>query len=189
MEIATNELKNGMKIEIDRAPFAVVSCDFVRPGKGQAFCRARIKNLYTAKVIERTFKSTEKIKLADVIESNLRLLYVDHSEAVFMDDNSYEQMPIALETIADQKGWLKDDLVYSVVIYNGEVIELVPPTFLELKITESAPGVRGDTASGRVLKPATLETGAIVQVPIFIDEGEVIKVDTRTGEYVSRVGK
>lgn len=189
MEIGTNDLKNGMKIEIDRVPYAVVQCDFVRPGKGQAFCRARIKNLQTAKVIERTFKSTEKLKLADVIEANLRLLYVDHNEAVFMDDNTYEQMPISLETIGDQRGWLKDDLIYNVVLYNGEVIELSPPTFLELKVTESAPGVRGDTASGRVLKPATVETGAVIQVPIFIDEGEIIKVDTRTGEYVSRVGK
>lgn len=189
MEVATNELKNGMKIEIDRVPYSVVQCDFVRPGKGQAFCRARIKNMHTSKVIERTFKSTEKLTLADVVESNLRLLYVDHNEAVFMDDNSYEQMAISLEVVGDQKGWLKDDLIYNVVIYNGEVIELAPPTFLELQVTESAPGVRGDTASGRVLKPATLETGAVVQVPIFINEGEIIKVDTRSGEYVSRVTK
>lgn len=186
MEIGTNDLKQGMKIEIDRVPFTATSCDFVKPGKGQAFCRVKLKNLMTGKVIEKTFKSTEKLKLADIHEASLRLLYIDQGDAVFMDDNSFEQTQVPLTNLKEQARWLKDDLVYSVIFYEGAIIDLVPPTFMELKVTESMPGARGDTASGRVLKPATLETGAEVQVPIFIEEGEIVKIDTRTGDYVGR---
>ncbi len=187
MEIGTNDLKQGMKIEIDNVPYVALSCDFVKPGKGQAFCRVKLRNLTSAKVIEKTFKSTEKIQVADVLESNLRLLYVDQGEAIFMDDSSYEQMQVPLKNLGDSARWLKDDFVYKVVFYQGNIIDMEAPTFMELKVTQSMPGVRGDTASGRVMKPATLETGAEIQIPIFIEEDEMIKVDTRTGEYVSRI--
>ncbi len=186
-QVTTNDLKIGMKVEIDREPYNVVMNEFVKPGKGQAFNRIKIKNLITGRVVERTFKSGEKLELADIEEMRFRLLYIEGDSAVFMDDTTFEQMTISFKVIKDNQQWLKEDTLYDVLLYKGAPIEVMPPTFMELKVTETAPGVRGDTASGRVLKPATTETGAKVQVPIFVDEGEVIKVDTRTGEYVSRV--
>lgn len=185
--VTTNEFKAGMKIELDNAPFSIIGLEFVKPGKGQAFTRAKIKNLLTGRVIEKTYKSGEKVDLADVEENKMRLLYQEAEDAVFMDDETFEQVSIPLSVIGDGTVWLQEEVLYDVVFYNGNAINCTPPTFLELKITQSDPGVKGDTSSGRVLKPATLETGAKIQVPIFIDEGEVVKVDTRTGEYVSRV--
>lgn len=185
-QVTTNEVKPGMKIEMEKEPYLVVSNQFVKPGKGQAFNRIKLKNIKTARVVEKTFKSGEKMDLADVEESQLRFLYKEGTDAIFMDDKTYEQTHIPLTVIEPNVQWLKDDCLYDVVLYKGTPIEVTPPTFMELKITESAPGVKGDTASGRVLKPATLETGAQIQVPIFVDEGEMIKVDTRTAEYVSR---
>lgn len=189
VQIDINDLRGGMKVEVDGQPYTVVSVQFVKPGKGQAFTRVKLKNLYTARVIERTFKSGEKIDEADVQETQQRLLYVDGSGATFMDDNSFEQTTIPPEKIEEVRQWLKEDVSYALVFYKGEAISVEPPTFMELQIMESAPGVKGDTASGRVLKPASCDSGAIVQVPIFIEQGEWIKVDTRTGEYVSRVNK
>ncbi|NGX55614.1 MAG: Elongation factor P [Chlamydiae bacterium] len=188
-QVSTNEFKAGLKIEIDRQPFTIVTNQFVKPGKGQSFNRVRLKNLMTGRVIEKTFKSGESFPLADVREANLRLLYVDVNGAVFMDEETYEQFTISPEKVEDVKQWLVDDILYDLVFYRDEVVTVEPPTFMELEIAETDPGVRGDTASGRVMKPATTSTGAQVQVPIFIDQGEVIKVDTRTGEYVSRVSK
>ncbi len=185
--ISTNEFKNGAKIEVDKEPYTIVGCEFVKPGKGQAFTRTKLKHLLSGRVIERTFRSGEKFQLADVEELNMRLLYCETEDAVFMNDNTFDQLNVPLSVIADNKKWLKDDILYELLLYKGTVVDITPPTFMELKITETAPGARGDTASGRVLKPATVETGAEVQVPIFISEGEIIKVDTRTGDYVSRV--
>lgn len=185
--ISTNDFRNGNKIEVDGDPYTIVSCEFVKPGKGQAFTRTKLRHLMTGRVIERTFKSGEKFELADVVEAKLRLLYQEQDDAVFMDDNTFEQLNVPLSLIGDNAKWLKDDTLYDLVLYKNAVVEVIPPTFMELKITETAPGARGDTASGRVLKPATLETGAEIQVPIFINEEETIKVDTRTGDYVSRV--
>lgn len=181
-----NGMRNGLKILIDKQPYAIVNSELVKPGKGQAFTRLKVKNLLTGKVIERTFKSNERVEVADVHETEMRMLYLEGDDAVFMDDHTFEQTHIPLSVIGEKKDFLKEDIVYGIVFYNGEVIEVTPPIFLELKIVESAPGVRGDTASGRVMKPAILETGAEIQVPIFINEGEVIKVDTRTREYNSR---
>ena len=188
-QVSTNEFKAGLKIEIDRQPFTIVTNQFVKPGKGQSFNRVRLKNLMTGRVIEKTFKSGESFPLADVREASLRLLYVDVNGAVFMDEETYEQFTISPEKVEDVKQWLVDDILYDLVFYRDEVVTVEPPTFMELEITETDPGVRGDTASGRVMKPATTSTGAQIQVPIFIDQGDVIKVDTRTGEYVSRVSK
>lgn len=186
-QISTNEIKPGMKIELDRDPYLIVSNQFVKPGKGQAFNRIRIKNIITKKVIEKTYKSGEKLDLADVVETKMRLLYTDHDEAIFMDDTSFEQISVSLNSIGDNKDWLKDDTLYDIIFFKGQIIDVMPPTFLELKVTETEPGAKGDTASGRVLKPATVETGAKIQVPIFVNLDEIIKVDTRTKEYVSRV--
>lgn len=189
VQIGTSDFRAGMKVEVDGQPYTMVSVQFVKPGKGQAFTRVKLKHLISARTIERTFKSGETVEEADVKDAKMRLLYIDGEGATFMDDVSYEQMTIPSDKIEDVKQWLQEDAMYSLVFYKGEPTTVEPPTFMELEITETSPGVRGDTASGRVLKPATLTTGAVVQVPIFIDQGEIIKVDTRTGEYVSRVNK
>ncbi len=188
VQIDINDIRGGNKIEVDGQPYTVVSVDFVKPGKGQAFTRVKLRHLHTARTIERTFKSGEKVEEADVQETEMRLLYTDSSGATFMDDASYEQLTIPDNKLEDVKQWLRDDVKYSLVFYRGEPTTVEPPTFMELQITESAPGVKGDS-SGRVMKPAKTDTGAMIQVPIFIEEGEWIKVDTRTGEYVSRVNK
>ncbi len=185
--VNTNDFKNGMKLEIDREPYTIVSCEFVKPGKGQAFTRTKLKHLTSGRVVEKTFKSGDKVDLADVEEKKMRMLYKEQEHAVFMDDHTFDQVEVALSVIGEDEKWLLEDLLYDIVFYKGSAVAITPPTFLELTITETAPGVRGDTASGRVLKPATVETGAKIQVPIFINEGEKIKVDTRTNEYVCRV--
>lgn len=188
-QISTNEFKAGIKIELEGQPYTIVSNEFVKPGKGQSFNRVRIKHLITGRVIERTFKSGDKAELADVTETNMRLLYREADGVTFMDDNSFEQIKIPMESLGDTVQWLLDDVLYGIVSYNGVPVNIEPPTFMEMRIVDTAPGDRGNTASGRVLKPATTETGAKIQVPIFVNQDELIKVDTRTGEYVSRVSE
>lgn len=188
-QISVNDLKGGFKVEVDGQPYTVVTCQMVKPGKGQAFTRVKLKHLTTGRVIERTFKSGEKVDEADVQEAQMRMLYRDGDQIVFMDDKSFEQIAIPLSGMGEVVNWLKEDLVYDVVIYKGNPVSVEPPTFMDLKITDTEPGVKGDTAAGRVLKPARTETGAKVQIPLFIDQGEVVRFDTRTGEYVSRVAK
>lgn len=185
-QVATNDFRSGMKVEYEKEPYIIVGVEFVKPGKGQAFTRTKLKHLKTGRVVEKTLKSGEKLDLADVEESSMRMLYSEQDGVVFMDDNTFDQITIPMNIIGDNQVWLMEEQLYDIVFYKGEVVSIAPPTFLELKITETAPGIRGDTASGRVLKPATVETGAVVQVPIFIEEGERVKIDTRTGEYVSR---
>lgn len=186
-QVSTNEFKTGMKVEHEREPYTIVGVEFVKPGKGQAFTRTKLKHLLSGRVIEKTFKSGEKLDLADVEETKMRMLYKEGENAVFMHDETYDQVSVPLTVIGENEPYLMEDTVYDLVFYKGSVVGVSPPTFLEMVITETAPGVRGDTASGRVLKPAQTETGATIQVPIFVEEGEKIKVDTRTGEYVSRV--
>lgn len=186
-QISTNEFKAGVKIEVEGQPYTIVSNEFVKPGKGQSFNRVRLKHLITGRTIDRTFKSGDKADVADVVETEMRMLYKEADGIVFMDENSFEQTKIPLDSIGDTSQWLLEDHMYEIVIYKGQPVTVEPPTFMEMVITETSPGVRGDTASGRVLKPAIVESGAKIQVPIFIDQGEKIKVDTRTGEYVCRV--
>jgi elongation factor P len=186
-QVGTNQMKSGMKVEIDGEPYTIVSVEFVKPGKGQAFTRSKLKHLTSGRILERTFKSGEKVELADVHETKMRLLYLESDDAVFMDDDTFDQIAVPMDKIGETAKWLKEDALFDVIFYKGDAVNVDPPTFMELKITETEPGVKGDTASGKVLKPATLETGAKIQIPIFINEREVIKVDTRTGEYVSRV--
>jgi elongation factor P len=183
--LSTNEIRIGMKVEVDKEPWLIISNEFVKPGKGNAFNRIKMKNMITARVVERTYKSGDKLDVADIEEAQMRFLYKEADGAVFMDDKTFDQITISNEIIGNNEQWLMEELIYQVVFYKGAVIELLPPTFMEMKIVETSPGVRGDT-SGRVLKPATTETGAKIQVPIFVEEGEKVKVDTRTGEYVSR---
>lgn len=188
-QLETGDFRSGMKIEVEGQPYTIVTNQFVKPGKGQAFNRVRLKHLISGRVIERTFKSGESVELADVVETKLRLLYVDQTGATFMDDNTYEQITVPNDKLEDVRKWLKEDTIYSLVVYKNEPICIEPPTFMDLEVVETSPGIRGDTASGRVMKPATLSTQAVIQIPIFVEQGEIIKVDTRTGEYVSRVGK
>lgn len=185
-QVATNEFKMGMKVEVDGEPYTIVGNEFVKPGKGQPFNRTKLKHLKTGRVVERTFKSGEKIDLADVEEKKMRMLYKEADSVVFMDDQTYDQINIPTSIIGEKDQWLMEEVPYDVVFYKGSPIDVIPPTFMEMKIVETAPGLRGDT-SGRVLKAAVAESGAKVQVPLFVNEGDKIKIDTRTGEYVSRV--
>ena len=188
-QVSTNEFKAGLKIEIDNQPYNIVFNQFVKPGKGQAFNRVKIKNLLNGKVIEKTFKSGEKFDIAEIEETTMRMLYIDGEDVVFMHDETFDQITLNLESLGDTKTWLKDDIIYSMIFYKGEAISVEPPTFMELVVTETDPGAKGDTAQGRVLKPSVLETGAKVQIPIFINQDEIIKVDTRSGDYVSRASE
>ncbi|MEM8629414.1 MAG: elongation factor P [Chlamydiota bacterium] len=186
-QIATNDIRPGMKIEWENGPYLVIQNEFVKPGKGQAFNRIKLKNFLTGRVLEKTWKSGEKLTLADIEEVAMRLLYMEQEGGVFMNEETFDQTHISKAVLEAHLSWMKEDIAYDVIFYKGNAIDVTPPTFMELQVTETAPGVKGDTASGRVLKPALLETGAKVQIPIFIQEGEHIKVDTRTGEYVSRI--
>ena len=182
----TNEFRGGLKIIIDGDPFAIVENEFVKPGKGQAFNRVKIRNLKSGRVVERTFRSGESVEAADVHEQHMQYLYTDDAFWYFMVPETFEQVAADEKAVADAKHWLKDEDTCLVTLWNGSPLLVAPPNFVELTIVETDPGVRGDTAQGGV-KPATLETGAVVRVPLFVEQGEVIKVDTRSGEYVSRV--
>lgn len=186
-QVSTNEFRAGMKVEVEGQPYTIVSNEFVKPGKGQAFNRVRLKHLLTGRTIERTLKSGEKVEVADVSEIQMRLLYKEADGVVFMDESNFEQTKISNEQIGDTNQWLMEDLLYEVIFYKGQPVTIEPPTFMEMRIVETAPGDRGNTASGRVLKPAITESGAKIQVPIFVEQDELIRIDTRTGEYVSRV--
>ncbi|MEJ2343837.1 MAG: elongation factor P [Gammaproteobacteria bacterium] len=182
---STNEFKSGLKIMVDGDPYTIVENEFVKPGKGQAFNRVKIRNLKNGRVIDRTYKSGESVEAADVHETEMQYLYNDGEFWHFMDPNSYEQLGADANAVGDADKWLKEQDICQVTLWNGEPISVTPPNFVVLAVTETDPGVRGDTSGGGG-KPATLETGAVVRVPLFIDVGELIKVDTRTGEYVSR---
>jgi elongation factor P len=184
-EYGLNEIRNGMKLIIDGDPCVVVENEFVKPGKGQAFNRLRYRNLKTGRVIERTYKSGDSIPSADVVEIDAQFLYGDGSEWHFMSTESFEQFALHEAEVAEAKDWIKEQSECKLTLWNGLPILVVPPTFVALKIVETDPGLKGDTSGGGS-KPAKLETGAVVRVPLFVQEGEVIKVDTRKGEYVSR---
>ncbi|MGI9291756.1 MAG: elongation factor P [Gammaproteobacteria bacterium] len=183
---STNEFRSGLKLLIDGDPCTIVENEFVKPGKGQAFNRVKIRNLKTGRVVDRTYKSGESVEAADVVEYEMQYLYNDGDQWHFMDPASYEQYAASKEAISEAEKWLKEEDVCSVTLWNNEPLLVEPPNHVELKIVETDPGLKGDTAQGGI-KPAKLETGATVRVPLFIEEGEVIKVNTRTGEYVSRV--
>ncbi|RFA30906.1 elongation factor P [Alkalilimnicola ehrlichii] len=183
---STNEFKGGLKIMLDGDPYAIVENEFVKPGKGQAFNRVKVRNLKTGRVIERTFKSGDSVEAADVVEVELQYLYNDGDLWHFMDPASFEQHSAGQAAVGDAVKWIKEQDVCTVTLWNNEPLTVEPPNFVQLTVTDTDPGVRGDTSGGGG-KPATLETGAVVRVPLFIEVGEVLKVDTRSGEYVSRV--
>jgi elongation factor P len=181
----TNEFRGGLKIMLDGDPCSIIENEFVKPGKGQAFSRVKIRNLKTGRVIERTFKSGESVEAADVIDTVLQYLYSDGEFWHFMDPDSYEQLAADATAVGDAAKWLKEQDQCEVTLWNGVPLAVTPPNFVILTVTDTDPGVRGDTSGGGN-KPATLETGAVVRVPLFIEIGETLKIDTRTGEYVAR---
>ena len=182
---STDEFKNGLKLIIDGDPCSIVDNEVVKPGKGQAFNRVKLKNLKTGRTWEKTYKSGESVEAADVMDTDMEYLYTDGEFWYFMDPNTYEQLPASADAVADAKQWLKEQDQCTVTLWNGTPLTVTPPNFVELEVAETDPGLKGDTAQGGT-KPATLSTGAVVRVPLFIDQGEVLKIDTRTGEYVSR---
>ena len=182
---STNEFRGGLKIMIDGDPCTIVENEFVKPGKGQAFNRVKIRNLKTGRVVEKTFKSGESVETADVIDTQLQYLYNDGSYWHFMDPDSFDQYQADETAVGEAAKWIKDQDMCAVTLWNGAPLSVEPPNFVVLKIVETDPGLKGDTSGGGG-KPATLETGAVVRVPLFIQIDESIKVDTRSGEYVSR---
>ena len=182
---STNEFKPGLKVMLDGDPCAIIENEFVKPGKGQAFNRVKFRNLKTGRVLENTYKSGESIEAADVIELEMQYLYNDDEQWHFMQQDTYEQHAAGATAMAEARSWLKGEELCAVTLWNNEPLSVSPPNFVILRITETDPGLRGDTAQGGA-KPATLETGAVVKVPLFIEQGELLKIDTRTGEYVSR---
>jgi len=183
---STNEFRSGLRIIIDNDPCVIVENEFVKPGKGQAFNRVRIRNLKTGKVVDKTFKSGDSVEAADVVDTDMQYLYADGEFWHFMVPDTFEQYAADENAVGDARKWLTEQDVCLVTLWNNQPLIVSPPNFVELEITETDPGIRGDTASGGV-KPATLSTGAVVRVPLFLEQGELIKVDTRSGEYVSRV--
>jgi elongation factor P len=182
---STNEFKSGLKIILDGDPYTIVENEFVKPGKGQAFNRVRIRNLKTGRTLERNFKSGDTVEAADVVEVDMQYLYNDGDFYHFMVPDTFEQHTASKESLGGMEMWMKDGVSCKVMLWNGVPLAVEPPAHVELKIVETDPGVRGDTATGGQ-KPAKLETGAVVRVPLFINEGEVIRVDTRTAAYLSR---
>jgi len=170
---------------LDGDPCSIIENEFVKPGKGQAFNRVKIRNLKTGRVIERTFKSGETVEGADVMDTSLQYLYSDGEFWHFMDPDSYEQIAADATAVGDATKWLKEQDLCEVTLWNGAPIAVTPPNFVVLAVTDTDPGVRGDTSGGGG-KPATLETGAVVRVPLFIEIGDILRIDTRTGEYVAR---
>ena len=183
---STNEFKPGLKVILEGDPCNILDSEFYKPGKGQAVYRVKYRNLKTGRVLERTFKSGESIPGADVVEVEMQYLYKDSEFAHFMHPGTYEQYAADKTAVGEAGQWLKEQDMCSITLWNGSPIAVTPPNFIALEVTKTDPGVKGDTAAGGT-KPATLETGVVVRVPLFINQGDILKIDTRTGEYVSRV--
>ena len=184
--INSNELRRGMFIELDGDVFEIVEFQHIKPGKGGAFVRVKIRNLKTDRVIEKTLNAGVRMPLADISQKDIQYMYKDGTNYVFMDMETYDQIQVASEKIGDSAKFIKENIIISCLLYNGAVLGIKLPALITMKIIETVPGARGDTVQG-ASKPAKLETGAEIQVPLFIQAGDEIKIDTRTGEYVERV--
>ena len=182
----TSDFRKGLKIEIGGEPYTMVDFQHVKPGKGGAFVRTRLKSLTSGNVLDMTFRSGDKVDKPDLEEREMQFLYETNGEYHFMDTNNYEQLFLTGEHLGDSKGFLKENLVIKALFHNKRPLGIEVPMFVELKVTQTEPGVRGDTATGAT-KPATLESGAVIQVPLFVNEGDILRVDTRTREYITRV--
>ncbi|HUJ16396.1 MAG TPA: elongation factor P [Nitrospirota bacterium] len=188
MPVSTTEFRNGLKIEIDGEPYVIVEFQHVKPGKGGAFVRTKFKSLKTGNVTDKTFRAGEKVDVPELEEKNMQYLYAADKDRVFMDTSSYEQVSMSEKQLGDNINYLKENMEIKVLYHKGQPINIEIPMFVELAIAKTDPGVRGDTASGGS-KPATLETGAVVKIPFYLNEGDIIKVDTRTGTFIERVKK
>jgi elongation factor P len=186
--VSTTEFRNGLKIEIDGEPYVIVEFQHVKPGKGGAFVRTKFKSLKSGNVTDKTFRAGEKVDVPDLEEKTMQYLYGADKDRIFMDTTSYEQVSLNEKQLGDSINYLKENMEIKVLYHKGMPINIEVPMFVELAIARTDPGVRGDTASGGS-KPATLETGAVVKVPLYMNEGDVIKVDTRTGTFIERVKK
>ena len=186
--VDTSQFRNGLKLELDGNPFTITYFQHVKPGMGGAFVRTKLKNLLNGKVVDRTFRSGEKMQEADIEENSMQYLYHDGQDLVFMDAESYEQIPIGGDVLGDAVNYLLENMKVEVLFWKGKPVNIGLPNYIEAKVTKSDPGVKGDTSSGAT-KPATIESGATLQAPLFIGEGDVIRVDTRTGDYSERVSK
>lgn len=184
--ISTSQFRKGLKIQLDNVPFNIVDFQHVKPGKGNAFIRTKLRNLLNGNVLERTFKSGEKVEKPDLENKSMQYLYQEGEDFVFMDLETYEQIHISGESLGDTANFMQENIDAEVLFFQGTPIDIEIPNFIEVEITQTDPGVKGDTVSGST-KPATIETGAIIQVPLFVNEGEKIRVDTRSGTYVERV--
>ena len=188
MIAATSEFRKGLKILVDKEPFTIVEFQHVKPGKGGAFVRTRIKSLVTGNVLDRTFRSGDKVEIPEMEEKEMQYMYKEGNNYYFMDVNTYDQLFVEEENLADAKNYLKEGLVINVSFYKGKAIGVDLPNFVDLKVVKTEPGMKGDTAQNAT-KPAELESGYVLQVPLFLEEGEVIKIDTRSGEYITRVSR
>jgi elongation factor P len=184
----TSDIRKGLKIMMDGSPYVVVEFQFVKPGKGAAFTRTKIKNLLTGSVLERNFRSGEKFEPANVEVKSMQYLYKDGDSFVFMDTSTYDQVQIPSETIGDAASYMPENLVVEVLFFHDRAVGVTLPNFIEQPVTETDPGFRGDTATGSS-KPARISTGATINVPLFINVGDVVRIDTRTGQYLERVGR
>jgi elongation factor P len=184
--ISAGEFRNGVTMEYEGNIYVILEFQHVKPGKGAAFVRTKLKNLVSGAVVEKTFRPTEKMPKAHIDRKNMQYLYNDGELYYFMDTETYDQTTLSADDIGDTLKFVKDNEVVTLLSYNGNVFSVEPPLFVELTITETEPGFKGNTATGAT-KPATVETGAQINVPLFINEGEVVKIDTRTGEYLGRV--
>jgi len=182
---STADFRNGLKIELDGEPWIIVEFQHVKPGKGGAFVRTKLKNLRTGAVLDKTFRSGEKMGKPDLDEREMQYLYASEGQYCFMDANDYEQIFLMRDQLGDSESYLKENIQVKILFYNGNPIGLELPNFVVLRVTETDPGFKGDTASGGT-KPATLETGLVVKVPFYLEEGELIRVDTRSGEFIER---
>jgi len=181
-----SDFRKGLKIEFKGEPYIIVDFLHVKPGKGGAFIRTKLKNMITGRVLDETFRPSDKINRPDLEEKNMQYLYHDSDGYCFMDNDTYEQVILSEDQLSDYKDFLQENINLAILYFNGQPIGLELPVTVELTVTQTEPGVKGDTASGGS-KPATLETGLVVQVPFFIDQGDKLKIDTRTGEYIERV--
>jgi elongation factor P len=188
MAVDTSQFRNGLKLELDGQPFVITYFQHVKPGKGGAFVRTKLKNLLNGRVVDRTFRSGEKSEEADIEEKRMQYLYHDGQDLIFMDTDSFEQQPIGGDVLGDAVNYLLENLEVEVLFWKGKPVNIQLPNYVEAKVTKSDPGIKGDTSSG-ASKPATIESGATLNVPLFIEEGDVIRVDTRTGDYSERVSK
>lgn len=185
---STSDFRTGLKIELDKKPFTITEFLHVKPGKGGAFVRTKLKNMITGQVLEKTFRAGEKVDQPNIEEKEMQYLYQDKGEFCFMDTETYEQVFLSEKQLKENRNFLKENINVNVLIYNEKIVGIELPNFIDFKIAETEPGVKGNTAAG-ASKPATLESGGVIQVPLFVNTGDMVKIDTRSKQYIERSGQ